>query len=414
MNVADIRTLSDKEVRQIEKLAKKTKISEMLSFFEGLPRHFKVPRPLLLGSNNQFEILVDGFTTKQRAISAIRDLDEPFNPNLTLQRTLLAKRREKRLNTMRAIYSELRQGFGKVCLAEGVSECRGKIVRAHSLQKAAFRPHARNGHVYEFDPFAVKSSGIHPTLIGVNEATTFTGFCEHHDGNLFAPIEQQPFVGEPKQFFLYHYRAVAQAFYSRAYKASIFQRAFPEVNQQVPMDSLNWMTERIFLDKVDAAELRQQKLKYESRMAAQDWDAVEGYAWTGKHPPDMFAADFFAPRKDFSGRMLQDSKSLMPLKWLSLTVTSSGGNALVLLCAERGSEVLRYVAGSLQRLPVQDRSNVILHYVFCQLENFILLPNWWDNVLDSDKKALVNAFNSKYFPRTLPRVCDWNLDERAS
>src|SRR5438552_1895134 len=172
------RTLTEREMRQIVEWAHRTRLGEMLSFFEVLPRFLFLPRPVLLGSNNEWEILVEGLISKHMAIGAISNLDEPFNPNLTLQKTLMAKRRETSLRLMEPIYRELSNGLKKVCLAEALGGCRGRIIRAHTLQKSAFQAHGQNGHVYEIDPFKVSVAGHWPTLIGIHKATTLTGVCE--------------------------------------------------------------------------------------------------------------------------------------------------------------------------------------------------------------------------------------------
>src|SRR5579863_3632270 len=83
----------------------------------------------------------------------------------------------------------------RVCLAEhlGPEPCRGGIVRAHSLsRRASLERIARKQHVYGFRGSFTdlrRSAGIIlPRLIGVREASTFTGFCEGHDGRLFKTI----------------------------------------------------------------------------------------------------------------------------------------------------------------------------------------------------------------------------------
>ena len=406
------RTLTEREMRQIEQWAHRTRLDEMLSFFETLPRFLVTPRPVLLGSNNASEILVEGFLSKRMVISAISNLDEPFNSNLILQKTLMAERRETNLGIMEPIYRGLANGFEKVCLAEGLGGCRGKIVRAHTLQKAAFESHAREGHVYEIDPFKVGSAGHWPTLIGIHKATTLTGFCEYHDGTLFRPIETEQFDSQPQQFFMHHYRAVALAFYYRAYKAKVLEEAYVEISKGPGAGSLKQFAERIDINKVETEELRRHKSIYEQHIQARNWSSVEGFALLGKRVPDVFAADFFAPRKNLQGEFVQNNKSTLPLSWLSLTVTATADDrALVLLCAEKGSSLLASCIRSLRRLPRDRRTMAVVKYVVCQLENFIMLPTWWETLGDRTQRQFVNAYDSRYFPRELPHVCEWGLAE---
>ena len=404
-----IRILTEKEMRQIEQWARQTRLAEMLSFFEALPRLFSLPRPVLLGSNNQDEILVEGLTSKHRVTKAISNLDEPFNPTLRLQKTLMAKKREKSIGVMQPIYQELSKGFEKVCLAQGLGGCRGNIIRAHTLQKASFKAHACNGHVYEINPFDAEPEGLRTRLVGINNATTFTGFCEHHDSNLFKPIETRQFDLQPQQFFMYHYRAVALAYYTRPYKAKIFEKAYAENSKRADVGPLKNFEQSIFLNKLEAEELRGHMQLYEHELQPQNWSAVEGHAWTGTKVPDFFAADFFGPRKDLRGKFIQDTKSLRPLRWLSLTVTASDDRALVLLCAEKGSPLLSSCLNSLKQLPRDRRTMAVVNYIICQLENFIMLPGWWDALGERTKRQFLDARASRYFPRDLPHVCEWGL-----
>ncbi len=88
----------------------------------------------------------------------------------------------------------------------GLSTCTGKIIKAHTIQRnGGLSKIARNGHVYSalkhgrmFEESKSKpDSG--PNMIGIREASTFTGFCAQHDNELFAQIEKRPFDGSPIQ-----------------------------------------------------------------------------------------------------------------------------------------------------------------------------------------------------------------------
>src|SRR5207247_5955135 len=116
-------------------------------------------------------------------------------------------------------------------------------------------------------------------------------------------------------------------------------------------------------------ELRRHKCMYEQHLQAGNWSSVEGYAWIGTRAPDFFAADFFAPKKDLQGAIVQNTKSLRPLNWFSLTVSATADDrALVLLCAEKGSSLLASCAKSLRQIPRDRRTMAIVNYIICQFE----------------------------------------------
>ncbi|MCX6902507.1 MAG: hypothetical protein NTW03_03295, partial [Verrucomicrobia bacterium] len=412
-----VRVLTPREMRRVERWARSTRIATMLSFFDGLPRFVHVPKPLLLGSNNEFEILLQGDTTTNRVRSALANLDEPFNPGLRLQRILGGKRREKPVQAVPSIYDQLQKGFQKICLLEDTGECGQKIVRAHSVQKSVFKGHAKNRHIYQFEVFTGSRDAenrLWPDLIGINEATTFTGFCERHDSRIFSAIDNSPFQNTPEQKFLHHYRAFAQAYYNRAYKFRVIESALPALAKKLSPVEFKSLAERARLNQQDVQDLEARKSAYDKQLRDKNWSAVEGYAFVGEPMPEILAVEFFAPRKDFQGHIIQNCKSIAPLVWLSMTITTVNDHAVFLLCAEKGCSALHAFARSLRRLPPAAQTTAIVTYVFCQFENFIMLPKWWESLPKANQLKFVNAFQGRYYPRELPNTCDWHLEETPS
>src|SRR4051794_29336564 len=80
----------------------------------------------------------------------------------------------------------------KVCLhpEADAAACSRGIVRAHTVRRGAdLRAIARKGHVYQgaADSRTLDKTGgrIIPTLVGINNASTFWGFCHKHDSTTF-------------------------------------------------------------------------------------------------------------------------------------------------------------------------------------------------------------------------------------
>lgn len=409
-----MRTLTPSEMRQIEKWARGTKIGKMLSFFDTLPRFVKVPRPLLVGSNNAFEILLEGDLTTHQIRSTLVALDEPFDPHLQLQRTVGGKKRERPHGVLPVYYRQLQKGFPELCLLKGKGTCGSTIVRAHSIQKALFKGHAKDGHVYEFDPYNLKrdANDKHwPNLIGINNATAFTGFCNCHDAQVFSAIDDHPFDNTPEQRFLYHYRAFAQAFYARAMKFKTIENTFKEVAQTTSPLEIRSLAEKVEITRQDVIELEAVKTRLERNLEEKKWDEVEGCAFVGDKMADILATDLFAPRKDFQGSIIQDTKWKGPLNWVSLTVTASKDQATVLLCGNRNCPILHKLGQSLRQIPPSFQTRAVVNYVFCHVENLILIPRWWESLSKQDQLQYINAAEARYYPRRLPNVCDWKLQE---
>jgi hypothetical protein len=82
-----------------------------------------------------------------------------------------------------------------------------------------------------------------------------------------------------------------------------------------------------------------------------------------------------------------------------------------MLTGEKGSPVLRAMVNSLRAIPTALQATVIISYVVCQFENYIMLPKWWESLPPETKLKIVNAAEGRYFRRELPKTCDWQLTE---
>jgi hypothetical protein len=112
----------------------------------------------------------------------------------------------------------LRSGDKSCLYPPNPSSCPNPTIRAHSISRnAALAKIARSGKVYQpnSNPFEIaKGSGkIRHTLVGVNSATTFTGFCSPHDNALFRPIDVGNLAPTKEQASLLHYRALCRELY---------------------------------------------------------------------------------------------------------------------------------------------------------------------------------------------------------
>ena len=84
----------------------------------------------------------------------------------------------------------------------------------HILHKYLY---AKNGNVYSFSTL-VTPSIIHqdvyaPKQIGIEDASTFTGFCSFHDNKVFEPIDSHFFEVTPHHIFLVSYRCLCLALF---------------------------------------------------------------------------------------------------------------------------------------------------------------------------------------------------------
>jgi hypothetical protein len=100
-------------------------------------------------------------------------------------------------------------GFGR-CL-EPTMQCGEPAIRAHSIQNGqTIALLEQDNHVIAWQPrFSPAGPDIALRRIGRNEASTFAGFCNLHDTELFRPLDTKPLDGaDREQLFLLAYRGI--------------------------------------------------------------------------------------------------------------------------------------------------------------------------------------------------------------
>src|SRR5437867_8190765 len=132
--------LTEREMRQVDRWAQRTQLAKMLDFFQSFSRPIWIQRPVLLGSNNENEVWIQGYLPGRRAVEAIRKLDEPYNPHVPFKKTLITEKRPEPLpgTPFKGLYDVMRKGLTRTCLLRPLGGCHGTIVRSHSIQRSAF------------------------------------------------------------------------------------------------------------------------------------------------------------------------------------------------------------------------------------------------------------------------------------
>lgn len=107
----------------------------------------------------------------------------------------------------------------KECFHFDNTHCSGKIISSHSIQNnkcltLLVEMVEGNEGIYCFSKYTVTQDGeFQLSLIGRKTASTFSGFCAHHDQIVFESIDNNNFDFSVQQIFLYSYRAFAQSYH---------------------------------------------------------------------------------------------------------------------------------------------------------------------------------------------------------
>jgi hypothetical protein len=94
---------------------------------------------------------------------------------------------------------------------------------------------------------------------GRKVATTFTGFCGHHDTTIFNPIENFDYEkGNKEQDFLFAYRALAKEYHSKKSVGNIYrhmltllrEERYEEMNKRFTADNIPSEEHKFFMQEL--------------------------------------------------------------------------------------------------------------------------------------------------------------------
>jgi hypothetical protein len=405
--------VSEKDCLRIEAWARRSNHHAILTLIETFPRLMEFTRPVLLGTSRGQDVFIEGLPSRSVIGSIMRTLDESFDPATPRTFTHTLKKQTQDLGA--EIYGTMAQtlsaGFERLCFLESTGQCQRGVIRAHAIQEALIRQLAINGHVLEFNLFHKLPRNEFrnwPQSVGVDCVSTFTGFCGHHDHEVFRPIENGLFNPTSEALFLYGYRALCSTLYSAKYRFEIVKAMAARV-QASGVDPASRQDQDIRANELNTRELEEIKATWDRDLMARAFDRYDHLALACPKTPDLIGTLFLSPPKNFRHEFAQFSRYLKKLEWLAFSVVPrSGGGGLVLISAEKGSAVWPGFTQSLLHYPPDKRTMVIVNYLICCFgENLILAPFWWDRLPLASRHALVNAHTAGYYPRHLKGLCDW-------
>jgi hypothetical protein len=291
-------------------------------------------------------------------------------------------------------------------------ECKGKIVRAHTLQKSgSLSTISVNRHVYGLEEGGMPDDNGYPPfkLIGVNEASTFTGFCQRHDTELFQPLEMKPFTTSKEQFFLLAYRALSKEVYAKRFALRIepiLRRGDvgKEPFQQVILQNQLYVMAQ--LHRLSLRDLEANLKDYEQIYLAQDFDRMSAYVVFADRTLDFVVSGGVYPEFDFAGLSLQDLATPNRLEFLTYSALAfqTGGVIAFVWDSTRGGSCVQLMR-SLDSLASEDVPDALVRLTFEHFENTYADPRWWEGMSDSERGRLLLRLATAASPENRKANC---------
>jgi hypothetical protein len=298
---------------------------------------------------------------------------------------------------------EFKKAFNiKDCLAPKPmkAQCSGTIAKAHTVPKSSsLQQIARNGHVYSFVPGIQnieKGKGkLPPQLLGINKASTFTGFCSFHDNAIFSKIERQSFMASQERCFLLAYRSLTRELYNAKALVPLLDlmrqtdRGKPLVQQFAIQHMTNLISEGSSKRLQDTEHY---KAIYDNILLSGDFNGVRAYIIELDSPPPIMCSTSILPEESFNGEKLQDVDDIKVTPHLLSFSSFYGGKHGIIAFTwlpESDPTCLLFI-NSLKALPPDRITDSLIRFFFEFSENLHIQPDWWENLAVDKRESLIN------------------------
>lgn len=296
---------------------------------------------------------------------------------------------------------KLKSDYGKkYCSCPDVlrPQCSGNIIRAHTVSKrSSLYKISRNGHVYGL-PYSIfkihEGRGvIQPELLGLNKASTFTGFCSFHDKSLFSCFEDQPFENKKEQIFFLGYRALAREHFTKtAQKGSAIHMKDADKGSDISKQLFVQGFAKLYGKSVDLGErdLKHHKSIYDTHVENRDFDDLKAYILEFDSMLPIQASGAIFPEVDFHGNQiqsLQDTETILDLITCYIITEGSRSIAVFSWLPNSHNSCEKFVS-SFRKLPDDKKIEALFVFTFVSFENTFIEPGWWE-ALDQKTKAYV-------------------------
>jgi SEC-C motif-containing protein len=282
--------------------------------------------------------------------------------------------------------------------------CSSKIIRAHTVQrKGGLATIAEGGHIISpkrgVDDIFQNEGKIVPRLHGINDATTFMGFCAFHDDQLFSPIEKAPLTLSREAAFLLSFRAICYECLSKdaALRSTEILR---QMDKGKPFELQSILQQLVHFYKEGLRQgikdLNHWKGTYDSAYLNGKYDEFSFYGVMFSISLPLVASGAFHPEFDFEGNRLQIiTRGESGFEHVSLNLTNIGGKSVAIFgsTGESNGPAACFLE-SFRKLSKTNMANAAFHVACEQLENICFRPSWWNGQTFEAKEHLIRRFRS--------------------
>lgn len=260
-------------------------------------------------------------------------------------------------------------------------------IKSHTIQRrGGLGAIAESGHVCStkkaFMDLEKRGGQVDMEKIGVGQASTFPGFCSHHDTELFRPVEQANSKLDAYNCFLLSLRAVTYELAAKdaQLRSHMASKEFIDYGRPFEQQAMFQNFLRLHQIGIEAGlkDVTLLKAEYDKTFHSKDFSKFSFYGLEFDKVLPFAAAGAFMPEFDFTGAKLQEIELGRQISQIALNVTLLGDSTCVVFGWFGGPDsAAARLVDSFKAIPEHEKANALLILAMEHLENFFCKPSWW-------------------------------------
>jgi hypothetical protein len=282
----------------------------------------------------------------------------------------------------------------KECFHPDKNKCEGVIKQAHSIQRNGRlslleEPINEQMMVYSgVSYFSGKKSLIGDFKpVGKATASTFYGFCDKHDTEVFSSIENSAFDNSSEHLFLHSYRAFAHTYHSKKQEYQLYASDWDALKTWPKSELRLWIKGL----ELSLRDLNEEKKKLDDFLLKSQFDKLEYLVLElGEFFP-FACSSLVSPFVSVKNRKIDEPHNLSkPTTSFMMTVLPDLENSVIIFAGLPNNKSIDVFFEDLDSLS-DARLSLALSSMMTRLcENTVWSPKLWDSLSRDEKAVFLN------------------------
>ena len=256
-------------------------------------------------------------------------------------------------------YKHRKKNAIRRCLCPTCSE---QTISSHAIsKKSTLEKIAEDGHVFCF--VRDEKGGCEIKKRGMEQATTFNGFCSTHDNDIFAKIDAHDFDLTDENMFLLAYRT-----FSSYYRTETEEEKF---------DNMTYLDSFLKLEMGDLITLKE---KFDKCFINKDYSQLCSLKIELPHPIKFAGTATYVPTKDMFGNQIQSLNDKQIHRMFITILPVMQKTYIVLSWFKDSNKIFKKYLQYFSKLTLTMKCRYLSYLIINAHQNLVFHPQMWNKI----------------------------------